>query len=57
MTVAASAALVLEGLNQRGVPRIIWAVAMPATNAAAVYLQIAAMKAGMLNPIGRPAYQ
>src|SRR5437762_10838655 len=57
MTVAPSAAPVLEGLSQNSVPRMIAAVAKPATSAAAAYLQIAAIKSETANPIGRPAYQ
>src|SRR5208337_2278490 len=56
-TVAPSAAPVLEGLSQNDVPRIIAAVVRPAASAAAAYLQIAAIKSAMPNPMGRPAYQ
>src|ERR1035437_925556 len=57
MTVAPSAAPVLEGLSQNNAPRMIAAVAKPATSAAAAYLQIAAIKSETPNPTGRPAYQ
>src|SRR6266851_3370312 len=57
ITVAASAAPVLEGPSQNDVPRMIAAVAKPAASAAAAYLQIAASKFETPNPIGRPAYQ
>lgn len=48
---------VLEGVFAIGVRRIIAALAAPATNAAAAYFQIAAIKGTTPNPIGRPAYQ
>src|SRR5260370_41827560 len=57
MTVNPSAAPALEVLSQNGVPRIMAAVVKPATSAAKTYLQVAAIKAEMSNPIGRPAYQ
>ena len=56
-TVAAKAAPVLEGVPHSRPPRMIAAVARPATKAAAVYLQIAPTKAETPKPIGRPAYQ
>jgi uncharacterized protein YjeT (DUF2065 family) len=55
--IALSAALVLEGMSQNGVPRMITAVVKPATSAAATYLQIAVIKVETPNPMGRPAYQ
>src|SRR5271157_2873606 len=57
MMVTPSAAPVLEGVSQNGVPRMMAAVAKPATSAAKTYLQVAAIKSETPNPIGRPAYQ
>src|SRR5215469_3227035 len=56
MIVTPSEAPTLEGLSPTDVPRMIVAVAKPATSAAKTYLQVAAIKVDTPNPIGRPAY-
>src|ERR1043165_6826417 len=55
--IASSAARAPTGEAKISVPRVMAAVAEPATSDAAAYLQIADIKDETPNPIGRPAYQ
>ncbi len=57
MIIATSAAFASAGVPQNGVPRMVVAVAKPASNDATAYLQTAPIKEEIPNPIGRPAYQ
>src|SRR6266704_2155755 len=57
MMIAPSAASAPGGVAENGVPRMMAAVAKPATSDAAAYLQTAPIRDETPNPIGRPAYQ
>src|SRR5271157_1036364 len=57
MMMAPSAAFAPGGVPHNGVPRMMTAVAEPASSDATAYLQTAATREETPNPIGRPAYQ